>query len=570
MVINTEKIITEKYPDIVRYPQIFTESFLYLLKRLFHENDINSFLSENRFLQGLDFVEAVIDYFNFKYSVNSLERENIPTEGRVIIIANHPLGALDALTLIKLVSEVRKDVKIIANDMLYSIEQLRPLLLPVDNMRSRYTKESIRAVYESLNREEAVIIFPSGEVSRRNRDLKWKNGFIKFAKKSGSPILPIYIKARNSIPFYLLSYINSQIPSILLVNEMFKQRGKGLSFTIGELIPFDNLNLGGIENQTVAKMLRKHLIRVGKKKRGIFKTQRAIAHPESRQELRWELKNSCKLIGKSGDNKLIYLYEYSDDSSTVLKELGRLREITFRRVGEGSGKKRDKDSYDIYYKHIILWDEDNLEIAGSYRIGHTPEVVREFGVDGLYTSTLFDYGKEFQSYFLNSIELGRSFVQPRYWGSRALDNLWYGIGAYLREHPEVRYMFGTVSLSDSYPREAKDMIIYFYKRFFGVENSSVSSKDRYRFSEDVDKLEKLFTGETYLKNLMILKRELKGWNLTVPTLFKQYTELCEEGGVKFLDFGVDKSFNNAVDGFILVDIDRIKKSKRDRYIDNNL
>ncbi|EJF07681.1 putative hemolysin [Thiovulum sp. ES] len=569
--IDVEKIVKSKYPKIEKYPKILYKPFIFFLKRFFHEKDINEFLAESSDLDGFDFIESVLDYFNFRYMASNIEKENIPTEGRVMIIANHPLGALDALALLKLVSEVRKDIKIVANDMLYSIPPMRSLLLPIDNMEKRYTKESIKAIYSSLKNEEVVIIFPSGEVSRANptgiKDTKWRDGFLKFAKKTGTPILPIFIKARNSFSFYTLSSINKNFSSFMLVDEMFKQKDKGLHFSIGGLIPAENLNFGGLDTSSTVKLLKKHLWKISKGKKGIFQTQKGIAHPESRQELKRELSETCQFIGKTNDHKDIYLFEHSE-RSIILKELGRLREVTFRKVGEGSGKKRDKDKYDKYYKHIILWDDYNLEIVGSYRIGVVSEIVEKFGTSGLYTSTLFHFGEEFKPYLENSIELGRSFVQPKYWGSRALDSLWFGIGAFLRANPQIKYMFGTVSLSNSHPKVAQEQIIYFYQNFFG-QNGIVESKNKVLISE-TSSLKNTFSEESYLKNMVVLKRNLKELNLTIPTLFKQYTELCEKGGVKFLDFGVDTDFNNAIDGFILVDVHSIKENKRKRYIDNGL
>jgi putative hemolysin len=571
VMIEVEKIVENKYPNIKTKSKFFYKPFLFFLKKIFHEKEINDFLAESGDLKGFDFIEAVIDYFDFRYSVSNIDREKIPTEGRVIIIANHPLGALDALSLLKLVSEVRKDVKIIANDILYSLDPIKQLLLPIDNMGQKYTKESIKAIYSSLQNEEAVIIFPSGEVSRANptgiKDTKWRDGFLKFAQKTQSPILPVFIKARNSFSFYTFSSINKNLATLFLVDEMFKQKEKGLQFVIGGLIPPENLNFNGISIHSTVKLLKKHLLKIANGKRGVFETQKAIAHPENRQELKRELSQTCKILGKTIDNKDIYLYEYQEES-IILKELGRLREITFRKVGEGSGKKRDKDKYDKYYKHIILWDDFNLEIVGSYRIGVVSEIVKSFGANGLYTSTLFNFSEKLSPYFENSIELGRSFVQPKYWGSRALDSLWFGIGAFLRSHPEIKYMFGTVSLSNSYPKVAKDQIVYFYKEFFG-EDGIVEAKNQYIIS-NTEFLTDRFSKDTYLKNMVTLKQNLKELNLTIPTLFKQYTELCEQGGVRFLDFGVDPDFNNAIDGFIFVNVDSIKENKRKRYIDNGL
>jgi hypothetical protein len=172
-----------------------------------------------------------------------------------------------------------------------------------------------------------------------------------------------------------------------------------------------------------------------------------------------------------------------------------------------------------------------------------------------------------QPYFEQGIELGRSFVQPKYWGKRSLDYLWYGIGAYLRKHPEVRYMFGPVSLSNSYPKVAKDMLIWFYSHYFNDTEDLGRSFSPYNLDEEtLDNFQRMFVGDNYKADFRILKEQLEFLGVSVPTLYKQYSELCEEGGVSFLDFGVDADFNYCVDGLVLVDINYVKQKKRLRYI----
>jgi 1-acyl-sn-glycerol-3-phosphate acyltransferase len=570
--IDIEKALTLKYPNLKEYPSFLYKSFIYFLKKIIHEKEINEFLEKNKRTIGIDFVELITEYFNFKYTISDKDKENIPAQGRVIIIANHPLGALDALALIKLVGEVRSDIKVIANDILYNVDQLKSMILPVDNMNRKSTKHHIQAVYDALNNEEAVIVFPAGEVSRAKvtgiKDQKWQKGFLRFAHKTSSPILPVFIGAKNSFNFYAMSSMNKKLSTLFLVNEMFKQQDKTINFKIGEIIPFDSLNLKNLKLETATKLLKKHLYKVSKGKKGVFSTMKSIAHPESRQDIKKELKE-MRLLGETVDHKKIYLYEYSE-GSIILKELGRLREITFRKVGEGSGKRRDHDEYDIYYQHIILWDDEDLEIVGSYRIANSNKVMELLGIEGFYTSTIFDFKEKFMPYFEDSIELGRSFVQPKYWGSRALDYLWYGIGAYLKEHENIKYMFGAVSLSSLYSKEAQNMILYFYERHFGGYSELAESRNRYLLSNKEKKeFDEVFTGSNYRENFRTLKTNLQHYNATVPTLFKQYTELCEDGGVKFLDFGIDPDFGDCMDGLILVDVDKIKPSKRDRYINSH-
>nr|WP_306667875.1 GNAT family N-acetyltransferase [Oceanospirillum sediminis] len=254
-----------------------------------------------------------------------------------------------------------------------------------------------------------------------------------------------------------------------------------------------------------------------------------------------------------------------------MKELGRLREISFRRVGEGSGEKRDLDRYDKYYRHIILWDEEELDIVGAYRIAEAGQLIEQEGIQALYCSELFTISPALESRLSQGIELGRSFVQPRYWGKRSLDYLWFGIGAYLRHHPEVRYMFGPVSLSNSYPQAAKDLIVWYYRHYHGAEQPLVKANAPYVSDTSVQQeMYNLFNGDDAQADFLILKEQLDHLGVTVPTLYKQYTELCEEGGIQFMDFSVDADFGYCIDGFILVDLEKVKQRKKERYIHNGL
>jgi len=567
--VDVEKTLSLKYPSIVSYPLILRNLVVYFLKKILHQEEINTFLLHGEAYKGFDFVEAVLEYFNFGYTLSNKDKANIPSSGRVIIIANHPLGALDALALIALVKEVRSDIKILANDVLMQIEPLQNLLIPIDNLGGTTARESLKKVYEALERDEALIVFPSGEVSRAQptgiKDSKWKKGFLKFAQKSNSPILPVFIDAKNSPLFYTLSIINKKISTFLLASEMFKKRSKVINFKIGEMIAYKTLQNSGFNDSVLITLLKKHLYKISKGKKGLFATQTSIAHPEERKIIRSELKNST-LLGETSDGKKIYLYEYSL-GSILMKEIGRLREFTFRKVEEGTGCKRDMDDFDRHYKHIILWDEEELEVVGAYRIGEANFIKEYFGKEGFYSHTLFEFNEAFEPYMNNAIELGRSFVQPRYWGTRALDYLWQGIGAYLYKNPHIRYMYGPVSLSDVYPKIAKNLIISFYSLYFSPKAPLVSARNGY-FMSKLEREEALsfFKTGTYKEDFAILKEQLSHMDLSVPTLYKQYTELCEEDGIVFLDFNIDKEFANCVDGFILVDISRIKEAKKTRYI----
>ncbi len=569
MQLSVENYISHHFPKIGNSPSIIKQPILKLLKGIFHENQINDFLHENRHKEDFAFVEAIHDYFDIDMQINTNELTNIPAYGRLVIVANHPLGALDAIALLHLVKDIRKDIKIVANSFLQSFENFSDLLIPVDNIRDKMDKNSLRSIYQALSEEKAVIIFPSGEVSRVRpsgvKDTRWKSGFYKIASKMKAPILPIYIQAKNSKNFYLLSMLNRSLATAALPHEMFKFRGKKIGFKIGNSIPYTSYNIPSLSQKESIKLLRKHFYRIAKGKRGLLKTYNEIALPEVRIELK-EILRRGEQLGATSDGKKIILCE-SMVENALIREIGRLREISFRHVGEGSGKKRDIDQYDFSYKHLVVWDEEALEIAGAYRIGICDEIVAEYGTNGLYTATLFDFDEPFHSYIQQGIELGRSFVQPKYWNSRALDYLWQGVGAYVRAHPQKRYLFGPVSLSDSFTADAKGMMIFFYRHYFGAQNPMVHHKEPYRLSqEQIDRYESLFCGVDYLADQKALKCELALNGFTIPTLYKQYTEVCDEGGVQFMDFGYDKAFNDCIDGFIVVDLQKLKESKRKRYI----
>lgn len=571
--LNIEKMIIEKYPKL-KNNKIIKKAISKFSDSVVHQEEINEFMKKNSHLGSFEFIDEALQTLNFNYSVSDKEIENIPSSGRVVIIANHPLGSLDAFALIKLVSRVRKDIKVVANDFLAIFDVLTPILLNINNFQARQRKEAIESVYEALDKEHAIIIFPSGEVSRASatgiKDKKWYKGFLKFAHRSNSPILPVFIGGKNSKTFYSISAINKKLSTLLLADEMFKQKNNSIEIVIGELIPNENIIPKGIKQEQLLELYKKHVYNL-KAHKSFFVTQKAIAHPEDTRAVKKELKKNSLALGSTKDGKKIYLYESDDKNSIIINEIGRLREFSFRKVGEGINKKRDLDKYDRYYKHIILWDEEELEIVGAYRIAECKNIIDNSSKEALYTSTLFDFNDSFDAYLESSIELGRSFVQPKYWGSRALDYLWYGIGAYLKSNPEIKYLFGPVSISANYSKAARDMILYFYDKNFPDADNLVNAKLPYNFKTDkqlIKNLESELNSEIYAENFKTLKHSLSAISSSVPTLYKQYADLCEEGGIRFCAYNIDPDFSNCIDSFIIVELEKMKESHKKRYISN--
>lgn len=565
--ISVEHVVAERFPEFPQRNPTLHKTVVALLRQLFRESEFQRFAERYPHLVGFDFVEQVLDHFGFGVTVSERERERIPAWGRVVIIANHPIGSLDGLALLSLVGSMRRDVKAVANDVLAVVEPLRSLLLPVDNMGARTARENIRAIEQHLHNDGAVIIFPAGEVSRMGatgiRDGRWRNGFLRFAEKSQAPILPVFVDARNSMLFYSLSMLAKPLSTLWLVREMFKHNNQSVRVRIGQAIDHDTYHALPLDARAKVKRFRRHLYKIGKNRgEGCFiPATQAIAHPEQRAALRSEIR-ACPLLGTTKEGMAIHLYRFSADSA-VMREIGRLREVSFRAVGEGSGLRRDVDRFDRDYDHIVLWDDEALELVGAYRLRRTG--VGENTIASCYSSNLFAYNDAAKPYLAAGVELGRSFVQPRYWGRRSLDLLWYGIGAYLKNFPEVRYLFGPVSISNRLPVGARDLLVSFYRHFFPAETPWAQARLPHRLQHP--ELAQRWVGKSYADAFVELKAELAAQEVGVPTLYKQYSELCEADGVQFVDFNIDPDFADCVDGLVLVDLAQMKEKKRRRYLD---
>ena len=565
--ISVEQIVATQLPKIQAGNPLVKNSLIRFLKYLFHEREFTQFEKSYPHLKGIDFVEQVLEYFEFGYLVNDREKYNIPDQGGIVAIANHPIGSLDGLALLKLFAGIRQDVKVVANELLWAIKPLRPQLLPVNNMNGKTPKENMKAIEAHINQGGALLIFPAGEVSRLSpkgvMDGKWRNGFLRFARKAKVPIVPMHIDGKNSLFFYALSLFAKPISTLWLIDEMFKQAKRDIRIRIGNPISFEDYQNVDVEDERLIRLFKKHIYTLPKKKPSLlFKPAfESVAHSENRKTLKQELQQ-CQLLGHTNDGKQIFCYQHQKDSA-IMREIGRLREFTFRAVGEGTGQRRDIDKYDNYYDHIILWDNEQFELVGSYRMVPIARVDASQTDSDLYCDTLFDLSRLPKHVRQQGLELGRSFVQPAYWGKRSLDYLWQGIGAYLNQHSEIRYLLGAVSISNDLNKEAKVSLVRFYQTYFGATQPLVTASRPYQFSEQ-DGL--MFHGQDYQTEFQQLKTKLKNEGASVPTLYKQYSELCEMGGTQFCAFNVDPDFCDCIDGFVVVDMTKLKPNKKQRYL----
>lgn len=569
---NAEHVLRDTYPEFK--PGKHKKLVIKTLKKLIHEDDFNEVIRRNSHLRGYAFLDKLLHYFKFSYQVSNRSINNIPAEGRLIVVANHPIGTLDGLALVKLIRSVRPDVRIVANRVLNHIEPLESLFFPVEVISEQTRlKTWYKDLLTALENEEAIILFPAGEVSRITpkgvRDGKWQSGFLKLARKSRSPVLPIHIQAKNSALFYSLSTLYKPLGTMLLVQEMFNKKNEEIKFRVGAPIPYNAFAESDATDTELSQRFRKHVINLGKKhKKYLFPTIETVIHPVDTKAIKKAL-YKADVLGETRDGKLIFLYDFRDDCP-VMQEIARLRELTFRSVEEGTGFALDLDQFDSYYRHIVLWDENDLEIVGAYRIGEGSEIINNYGIEGFYSQTLFDLSGLRFDYLPYSIELGRSFVQPRYWGQHSLEYLWYGIGAYLRQRPEIKYLFGPVSLSASYPPLAKELIISFYERQFGGGMPQVKARHPYALSAASRLFAMREFNADYPASFRMLNTELKKLGVKVPVLYKQYVELCIDKGCHFIGFNIDPDFNNCIDSLIMVEIDKIAPKKYQRYIKTGL
>ena len=564
--ISVERSFFEKFPRLAAgRARSFSQPVVELLRKIACEERINRVLADLAPLTGFDFVERALEKFGVSYRLAHTDRENIPAEGRIVIVANHPLGAFDALALVHLVGGVRRDVRILANDVLSQLAQLSSLLLPVNVFGSGASAGRLRDAYRALENEQALIVFPAGEVSRMGpqgvRDGRWSSGFVRMARHAGASVLPVHIAAHNSPTFYGVSMLAKSLSSLLLPREMFVPQQLGIS--VGE--PVAASELGTDQAEPVAQAMRRHVYQLAKRRPTVFVTSRTIAHPESPLAIRHALKRAQGL-GATQDGKRILLIDAQPDCP-VLREIGRLRELSFRRVGEGSGLRRDLDRFDTHYRHLVLWDEQALAIVGAYRLGEGARILAAQGLPGLYSSTLFDYLPPAREFIAEGVELGRSFVQPAYWNSRSLDYLWQGIGAYLRHRPDLRYLFGPVSISAALPPAAREWIVHCHRHYFGDGEGLAASRNPLKISPHVEVAAAHAWADKDAKaGLIQLKRQLAQMECAIPTLYKHYVDLCEPEGVRFLAFGTDPAFGHCVDGLIRLDLRFLRAAKRSRYL----
>ncbi len=566
--IDLEAVLAKYVPSYwQKLPLVLHAPVVRFFHRILSMDRIEKFLLDHRGVRGFNLIDDLFDMLEVSFLVSLREMERIPTSGKVVCVSNHPLGGLDGLVILKAIYEVRSDVRIVVNDVLLNLESLADLFLPVDIFSGVNARANSRRIDKSLAYDEAVVFFPAAEVSRMSlrgiTDTKWHTGAVRFAQHHKAPILPMYVGAKNSKFFYGVSLISKKASMLCLPHEMLRKKPKPIRLHVGEIIPYDAF--AHLHAKAATKLMRKQVEALPFGRKGPFRTERGIARPMEKRVLRHEL-DAAMCLGSPASRKKLFLIT-ANESPLVVREIARLREITFRQVSEGTGKRLDIDSYDQSYRHLILWDDERMEIIGAYRLGFCDEILPIQGVQGMYASSLFHFSEAFLRLLPFAVEMGRSFIQRPYWNSHALEYLWAGIGAVIANEPTVKYLYGPVSISGTYTEEAKEAIVYVCSKWYGAPDGYVTSLHPYRITyEKRATLHEYFCGTSYQEDLNKLKLRLRAIGVSVPTLIRQYSELCSPGGVRFCDFGIDEGFGSCIDGLFQLDMTHLTPEKYDRYI----
>jgi putative hemolysin len=531
------------------------------------------------------FIENALMMLGIKYHP-LMKKKAIPESGPLIIVSNHPFGGIDGLVLASIISTVRQDIRILANHYLGLFKELRPILFSVDPFLKRASisnnAHSILKAASWVKKGGALITFPAGEVShlsikkREIADPKWHNTIGRLVHITGATVLPVFFNGNNSPLFHLTGLIHPRLRTALLPRELLKKRRKEIGYNIGQPIPYKRLaNISEAGDLTAYLRFRTDLLgrREKRDKKALpFKKRAkntmqgtAIIAPENRDTLAMELlklPSDQKLI--STDDFSVYWAQYSQIIHSM-REIGRLREITFRSTGEGTGKDVDIDRFDQTYIHIILWNEIKQEIVGAYRLGRCDEILSREGKSGLYTSTLFKYRNSFLNSFGPALEMGRTFIREEYQRSySALLLLWKGIGQYVVNNMKYRYLFGAVSISRDYNSYSRKLMVSFLEMNHGIPHLSKLIKPRTPFRiissrpginralhwvDDIEEVSSWISG---------IEKDDKG----VPVLLRQYLKL----GGKIISFNVDPTFSDVLDGLIIVDLMESDEKLLSRYM----
>ena len=553
-------------------------------------NKVNKLYDDIKHHQGTAFFDAFLKELDLKYVAFEEDLAKIPKTGPFILVANHPLGAIDGIIMCKILTEIRPDFKIMGNFLLQKIEPMKDYVIPVnpfDDRKEAYSSISgMRDTLAHLNSGGCIGIFPAGEVSNKNNpnsevlDKDWEIPALKLIKKAKVPVVPMYFHTKNSRKFYSFAKMHPDLQTLLLPSEMMKKRDKPIRIRIGRPVSpkiqdeYESVKeLGDFLRKKVYMMKsyyerRKSIAELFKLsnlpiklplKSGQEVIQNIIDETPLEKILEdiENLKNKDKLLF-TNSNYEVYFTEY-DEIPSMMREIGRQRELTFRAIGEGTNLPFDLDEYDKHYHHLILWDNEAKKIAGAYRMALGCQVMKKYGMDGFYTASLFEFDIEIQPFFRKVIEMGRAYISIEY-QQKALPLflLWRGIVHVCLKNPEHKFLMGGVSISNKFSDFSKSLMIEFMRSHYydSVVAQYVHPKNDYKVKLKERDKNLFFEGlDNDLNKFDKLIDDIEP-EMRLPVLIKKYIKQ----NAKVIAFNVDPNFNDAIDGLMYIRISDLPES----------
>jgi putative hemolysin len=575
-------ITTQEFAKATKIDKLGVPGLAALLMEMMKLNDINKVFSQNVHFNGLEFVDKILETIGVSIDFDEDDLKNIPKTGGLIAIANHPYGGIEGLALVKLLCTVRPEAKVMVNFILKKIPNLSEFFVavnPFENVQHSSSISGLKATFDLLQSGTPIGIFPAGEVSTFSLDKQeitdrlWHPVVGKLIARAKVPVVPIYFHGNNGVLFNILSFIHPTLRTAKLPSEFLNKQGLKIKVRIGKPINIEEISYKNNTNKLL-DFLRARTYALGT---GLDE-ERKLFNPINLFKIK---KKPEQIIEETDRNKIVEEVEQLEsfrvwtekkyevyitptvNIPNVLREIGRLREITFREVGEGTNKKIDLDNYDIYYNHLFIWDKELQNIVGAYRIGKGDEILDTMGRRGFYLSELFKIKEPFYPILRKGIELGRSWIRKEYQQKPLpLFLLWKGILKYLLDNPQYRYMFGPVSISNNFSKFSKSLIVdYITKNHFDYELAHFI-KPKNKFKADLSAIDKDLLVETSdsLKDLDSLISDIENTHIKIPVLLRQYMNL----NAKIICFNIDPKFSDCLDGFLLVDTQNIPAEMLER------
>ncbi|UOQ53638.1 lysophospholipid acyltransferase family protein [Hymenobacter cellulosivorans] len=525
--------------------------------------DLQQLYEQTAHLRGREFIGALLRRLNITVTYDAAELRQLATTSSFVAVGNHPCGLLDGLVLLYVLTEVRPDFKLVANEVLAPLlPQLGNHLILVNPERAAAGQNvpGVRQLLHYVHNEVPIGLFPAGEVAsqlqpfRPALEAEWHPTAGRLLTAAHVPVIPVWLSGHNSRSFNLLGLLHPWLRTARLPAELLNKRGQTIRVRLGRPIAAAELVRLAAPERLAYVRARVFALATPAAARVAVPLAPPVASETASELIARDINalRASRCLVRSG-NWEVYLASKAE-LPHVLRELGRLRELTFRREGEGTQQALDLDRYDDYYRHLFLYDRVAQRLVGAYRIGRGRAILRQHGRRGFYLHSLFRLKKELEPFLAESLELGRSFVRAEYQKQpQPLALLWKGIAEYLSRHPEYRYLIGPVSISNRFSSVSRAVMVNFLTEHYWRSDLAALVKPRKQFRyRPLDAQEMpatLQTGLSSVQDLHKLIATFEAGGTGIPVLLRHYLKR----NARLLGFNLDPNFSNTLDGFIVLD-----------------